>query len=247
MTLKHKTEILKFIVLGFFGSFLFYKRQNIIGSILEYAKQNHKNYSKQFKPQRIILIRHGESEGNVDDTKYAYKADNKIELTEKGKKQAYQIGKQLKQLIGNNYVLFYYSPFVRTIQTLNEIKKSFDPSNYREKEDCRLRELEWGNLQTWNLDAKQRQQIIDERNTVGKFYYRFQSGESGCDVYNRICSFLGSFKRQIKKDLTHKRKKNDVVIVAHGLTIRLFIMYGPTSNKVCKSLANQQTLKIVNA
>lgn len=33
---------------------------------------------------RIILIRHGESEGNVDDTAYVTKGDAKISLTDKG-------------------------------------------------------------------------------------------------------------------------------------------------------------------
>ena len=36
-------------------------------------------------PERIILLRHGESEANVDSTILAHKADNLIELTEKGR------------------------------------------------------------------------------------------------------------------------------------------------------------------
>ena len=39
------------------------------------------------RPKRIILIRHAESEGNVDETVYQRKPDHRIELTEKGKQQ----------------------------------------------------------------------------------------------------------------------------------------------------------------
>jgi broad specificity phosphatase PhoE len=40
------------------------------------------------RPQRIIWIRHGESQGNTDKSLYETVPDNKIELTEKGIQQA---------------------------------------------------------------------------------------------------------------------------------------------------------------
>jgi hypothetical protein len=40
------------------------------------------------------------------------------------------------------------------------------------REDPRLREQEWGNYQ----DPAAMTRIFDERNTVGRFYYRFESG-----------------------------------------------------------------------
>jgi hypothetical protein len=39
-------------------------------------------------PKRLILVRHGESEGNVDHTIYASVADNALHLTERGWLQA---------------------------------------------------------------------------------------------------------------------------------------------------------------
>ena len=40
--------------------------------------------AKRKLPSRVILLRHGESEGNADATLYRTKADNLIELTPKG-------------------------------------------------------------------------------------------------------------------------------------------------------------------
>lgn len=41
-----------------------------------------------FRPKRIILIRHGESQGNVDQNAYVTTADWRIPITNLGKKQA---------------------------------------------------------------------------------------------------------------------------------------------------------------
>mmetsp|Transcript_10816 Transcript_10816/g.20018 ORF Transcript_10816/g.20018 Transcript_10816/m.20018 type:complete len:113 (+) Transcript_10816:201-539(+) len=41
-----------------------------------------------FRPRRIILIRHGQSEGNVDERAYVTTADWRIPLTEVGRNQA---------------------------------------------------------------------------------------------------------------------------------------------------------------
>ena len=74
------------------------------------------------RPKRIVLIRHAESEGNVDETMYMRKPDHRIELTEKGKRQAREAGEQLKNLLGPNETLYVYvSPYLRTMQTLYEL------------------------------------------------------------------------------------------------------------------------------
>ena len=53
------------------------------------------------KPKRIILLRHGESEGNVDKTIYTRKPDWKLELTERGKQQAGQARAHYQTIVGD--------------------------------------------------------------------------------------------------------------------------------------------------
>lgn len=45
------------------------------------------------KPDKIFLVRHGESQGNINKKLYRTVPDWKIELTEKGKEQALKAAK----------------------------------------------------------------------------------------------------------------------------------------------------------
>jgi hypothetical protein len=45
-----------------------------------------KNVHRKFRPARIILVRHGESEGNVNSLVYTTTQDHEINITEKGSK-----------------------------------------------------------------------------------------------------------------------------------------------------------------
>ena len=69
------------------------------------------------KPKRIILIRHGESEANVDKYLFGRVPDYTIELTEKGREQAKEAGKRLKELVKDESIYFYVSPFWRARST----------------------------------------------------------------------------------------------------------------------------------
>jgi len=56
------------------------------------------------KPKRIILIRHGESEGNLDSSLYKTTPDYALKLTQKGVSQAKQAGKEIKSLIDDESI-----------------------------------------------------------------------------------------------------------------------------------------------
>ncbi len=168
------------------------------------------------KPKRIILIRHGESEGNIDQNTYAVKQDYKLQLTDNGKNQADQAGEQIKRIIGDQTTLFYVSPLWRTRMTFEYIAQHFDRDRIRWKEDPRLREQEWGHFR----DLKANVQIDDERNKFGTFYYRIKDGESCADVYDRVSDFMHTLYRDFEKP----HFEENVVIVTHGMTLRMFLM-----------------------
>lgn len=168
------------------------------------------------KPKRIILVRHGESEGNIDRNTYAVKPDFKLVLTDLGKQQATMAGIELSKLIGQEEVMFYVSPLWRTRMTFEYIAGQFSADNIQWKEDPRLREQEWGHFR----DLKANIQIDDERNKFGTFYYRIKDGESCADVYDRISDFMHSMYRDFEKE----NFPANVVLVTHGMTLRLFLM-----------------------
>jgi broad specificity phosphatase PhoE len=154
-------------------------------------------------PKRIYLIRHGESEGNVDKQLYKIKPDWKMSLTKKGKAQAFK----------TSTTMIYTSPWYRARQTADIINSYL---NCKLFEDPRLREQSWGNYQEDYFNRK----IERERHKFGSFYYSMSFGESGANVYDRISTFLETLYRDFQRD----DFPENVVIVAHGLTNRIFIM-----------------------
>ena len=179
------------------------------------------------RPKRIILIRHAESEGNVDETMYTRKPDHRIELTDKGKAQAREAGKRLRDLLGPDETVYVHvSPYLRTMQTLYELGMAVGPDRVLGvREEPRIREQDFGNFQ----DATMRE-LKRERVGFGRFFYRFPNGESAADVCDRVTSF----RETLRNDIDFGRFNCDargcrtddctIVIVTHGLTLRVFLM-----------------------
>lgn len=108
------------------------------------------------RPRRIILVRHGQSEGNVDESAYTRVADPKIALTEKGMAEAEECGRRIKELIEQDKVddwkvYFYVSPYRRTLQTLKSLARPFERSRVAGmREEPRLREQDFGRCFIWS-------------------------------------------------------------------------------------------------
>ena len=169
------------------------------------------------KSKRIILIRHGQSEGNADHSKYAVTPDYRLNLTEGGKRQAQTAGYNINQLIGNEKVASYVSPYYRTRQTYESLLIGGLKNNISVSyEDPRLREQDYGHLR----GVEEAEAIDKERDDFGKFYYRIPDGESGADVYDRLSTFIETLYRDFEKESCPE----NVLIVTHGLTLRLFLM-----------------------
>lgn len=168
------------------------------------------------KPKRIILVRHGESEGNADRYNYESIPDYALNLTEKGKEQALKAGDKIRDIIGTQSINSYISPYYRTRQTFAGIESAIKNNLTTIYEDPRLRELDWGHLR----HPDDNESIIRERNEYGIFYYRIKDGESGADVYDRVSTFLETIYRDFRKE----DYAENTLIVTHGMTLRIFLM-----------------------
>jgi broad specificity phosphatase PhoE len=168
------------------------------------------------KPNRIILVRHGESDGNVDKNHYLTIPDYALNLTPNGIEQARQAGNEIKEIIGSENLYVYLSPYVRTRQTYQHIKESIGTNVVKTSEDPRIRELDWGHLR----HPDENEDIIRARDSFSTFYYRIPDGESGADVYDRVSTFLDTLYRDFNK----KEYPQNALIITHGLTLRLFLM-----------------------
>jgi len=168
------------------------------------------------KPKRIILIRHGKSEGNADQNQYKTVPDYALNLTPEGMEQTRQAGRDIKGIIGSETLHIYLSPYYRTRQTYQCIRKSVEPNVVKVFEDPRLREQDWGHLRSPDVN----EEIIRERDRFSTFYYRIVDGESGADVYDRVSTFLETLHRDFDKP----DYPENALIVTHGMTLRLFLM-----------------------
>lgn len=198
--------------------------------------------TRPYKPELIILLRHGESEGNVDKIRYTDKGDPSVELTARGKEQARAAGEQIAELVGQRSVATFVSPYVRTRQTAGEVLKALRRKGIKlslEREDPRLREREFAG-------TFQPQTGVDmsEAQKYSRFFWRppggewctdvcdsslplylslcCTAGESCADVYDRLSTFMPTLWRCFAR----KEELEDGValIVTHGLTARVFAM-----------------------
>lgn len=171
--------------------------------------------SQAGRPSRLILIRHGESQGNIDRTLTQRVADHNLHLTKKGRCTAVETGKVLKDLVGNESVRFLVSPYVRTRETFVGISQAFGgPAAVHKIEDPRLREIEYG-----NYDRADIKDLHKEKKSFGAFFYRFPEGESPADVYDRASAFMETLYR-----MWQVKREDNYIVVSHGTTLLVFLM-----------------------
>ena len=164
----------------------------------------------RIKLEKIVFIRHGQSEGNIDYRVYDEICDDKIPLTGLGKGQAQKLGENFFSMCGikkKEKINIFCSTHLRAMQTLSCINKSCPSLNViSSKFDPRLVEQKWGNMgDCMNMEELARH---------GHFQYTPRTGESGLEVYVRIKQFLNEIADS----------KETVVIVSHGIAINTFLM-----------------------
>jgi broad specificity phosphatase PhoE len=152
-------------------------------------------------PAQLVLVRHGESIGNLAD-RAAREAgaarleledrDADVPLSETGQEQALALGRHLKKLAPTaRPTAVVSSPYRRSADTarvaLAEAELAIPVMH-----DERLRERELGlfdGLTGTGIRAEHRDEAT-RREHLGKFYYRPPGGESWCDVALRVRSLL---------------------------------------------------------
>lgn len=176
----------------------------------------------------IILIRHGQSEGNKNRDIHQFVPDHRVRLTPNGHSQAEEAGHRLRSLLkADDKIMFFTSPYRRTRETTEGILKTLtgdDPTpspflrhQIKVYEEPRLREQDFGNFQPCSAEMER---MWQERADYGHFFYRIPNGESAADAYDRISGFNESLWRQFGED----DFPSVCVLVTHGLMTRVFLM-----------------------
>lgn len=142
--------------------------------------------------------RRAPAQGNVDETLYTRVPDPEIALTPLGHEQAAAAGQAIRAACEADGLPFrvycYYSPYLRCMQTAAGVLEAFAPEQLMGvREEPQLREQDFANLQDESMILRK-----EDRNRYGKFFYRFQNGESMADVYDRITIFEDHLVRDME-------------------------------------------------
>ena len=176
-------------------------------------------------PDRLWIVRHGESAANVArDAAFSARLpridlagrDNDVQLSERGREQSNALGHWFAALMPDARPdVLLVSPYLRARQTAERIADAggLAPDATGPQLDERLREKEVGvleHLTRYGIEQDFPQQAALRRE-LGKFYHRPPGGESWCDVLLRLRSVLDTIS------LHYSARR--VMIVAHQVVV----------------------------
>jgi broad specificity phosphatase PhoE len=179
----------------------------------------------QIWPERLYIVRHGESAGNVARDAATAAGERMINITVRdvdvplsdlGREQAEALGRWYASLPPEeapNIILT--SPYLRARDTATILAESagLSKDKYTLVVDERLREKEFGildRLTKVGIEAYHPDQA-EFRRLLGKFYHRPPGGESWCDVILR----LRSATEMISREYCGER----VLLVVHSVVV----------------------------
>jgi broad specificity phosphatase PhoE len=154
-------------------------------------------------PERLWIVRHGESAGNVARDRALDEGDVRIPLDTRdvdiplsplGERQADALGRWFGRALAKSLPdVILASPYVRARDTARRFRDAggADPDQPI-CVDERLREKEFGILDGLTMQGVRLEepQQAEFRRLLGKFYHRPPGGESWCDVILRLRSLM---------------------------------------------------------
>ncbi|MDD5165431.1 MAG: phosphoglycerate mutase family protein [Candidatus Pacebacteria bacterium] len=168
-------------------------------------------------PNNLILVRHGESEGNIAVARSkrgdhsAYESEFKKRhsslwrLSKEGQRQAMQTGEWIKQNLGLTFDRFYASEYLRAMETAALL----DIPEAKWFTEFYLRERSWGSLDRASvLERTERFQESLEEREIDPFYWTPPNGESLAELCIRIDRVINTLHRECNG--------KNVIIVCHG-------------------------------
>jgi 2,3-bisphosphoglycerate-dependent phosphoglycerate mutase len=180
---------------------------------------------------RIFLVRHGQSEANLDKSINLRLPDHQIALSPQGCRQAEAAGRFLAQTLASaSRVRILCSPYVRARQTSERIEQELAGAAvaFDRREAVELRELQFGlfdgiaDEDLPQLFPREFEHYEKHKRFEGEFFAPMPLGESRCNVADRVKGVFGTILRDAAPD--RENRLGDFIVVSHGVTIRCFRM-----------------------
>ena len=189
----------------------------------------------------LVLVRHGESRGNVaaDAARVAgaheievTARDADVDLSDLGRAQALALGEAVADwAVDSLPQSLVVSPYVRARETARIVCERAE-LRLTERVDERLRDRELGvldRLTSAGVEARFPEEA-ERRRWLGKFYHRPAGGESWADVVLRLRAWLVDLDRTVEEGAR-------VMVVSHDVVIALL-------RYVCEELDEKQVLDL---
>lgn len=163
---------------------------------------------------KLVIVRHGQSQWNLEN-RFTGWID--VDLSPKGEEEA---KKASEILSGYKFDKAFTSDLLRAQRTLDIILKNSGTDNIPVEKDKALNERMYGDLQGLNKDEC-REKFGEEQVKIWRRSYDTPppNGESLKDTAERVLPY---YKSKIEPEL---KKGNDIIISAHGNSLRALIMY----------------------
>lgn len=163
---------------------------------------------------KLFLVRHGQSLWNLENR---FTGWHDVDITEAGIEEAKKAG---DVLINEKIDIAFTSVLIRAKHTLNLILNEIGKPDIPVIMDKALNERSYGNLEGLNKDETALKYGEEQVHTWRRSYDVIPpGGESLKDTYNRVIPY---FEKEIVPFL---KKGENVLIVAHGNSLRSLIMY----------------------
>lgn len=174
-----------------------------------------KSATKQSIDRRLVLVRHGQSEGNL---KNIFTGWRDLGLTEQGIAEASGVAQRL-QALDVRFDIAFTSELRRAWQSCSIILENMGQANVRYCRDAELNERDYGDLTGLNKDEARTRWGHDQVHLWRRSYdVAPPGGESLKDTSARVLPFF------IQTILPAVMRGEKTLVVAHGNSLRSLVM-----------------------
>jgi len=181
--------------------------------------------------KQVFLVRHAQSEEDIDPVVHGRVPDQRISITSTGKKQVLRLVEILTPKISTHKrIKIITSPSNRAGQTMSLFCSHFPLTYFNVFFESCIRNLNWGNVDEITI-----KEIEQERYRAGVLYFRFPGGDYTPDFVRDIEYFVKKLRGEGKED----KHPECVIIFTHGFALRVVAkIFLEISDEDFRSLAN---------
>lgn len=165
--------------------------------------------------KQIFLVRHAQSEEDVDPNIRNGVHDSRIAITSTGKSQVASIAKILHPKIsGYKRIKIITSPSNRAHQTMSLFRSYFPEISFEVVHEKCIKNLNWGNVDETTL-----REVEQERYRIGVLYFQFPEGDNTSELVKRIEKYVA----RLIRDGRNETYPECVIIFTHGFALRVIV------------------------